>query len=132
MISLREIAGSGEWESGRRGLRRRAVAFALVALGLATQAPQVLAVPHRVELPEHCARAATERLGATMLPAGPAVRRELSGRNGSGGGRYLFYVDIGSEQAGLPLRLRMYCTVDAAGEVRSLSTIPRVGVSQSS
>lgn len=126
MIALREIAGSGEWGSGRHGLRRRAVAFALAALGLATQASQVLAVPHRVELPEHCARAATERLGATMLPAGPAVRRELTDGHGSGAGRYLFYVDIGSLQTRLPLRLRMYCTVDAAGEVQSLSTVPRV------
>jgi len=126
-----DTAGSKAWKSGRRAIHACLMTWTLVAAGGVLQAPQAHAVLHRVPLPEDCAHAAAQRLGMTLLPEGTAVRRELPDREGAATGRYIFYVDIASVQTRMPLRLRMYCTVDAAGRVESLSTLPRMRGSRS-
>ena len=105
------------------GPRLRALAGALVLMPAIAQVPAAGAMPHRDPVVDDCVRAAVAQMGV-------GLERRIEGSvrvhdEPTAGQRV--YLDVVSTTTRLPLRLRLYCSVNEQGVLEHVLSTPRLG-----
>lgn len=106
-------------------IRTQTVKFAIcgvLSLIGASYGADTRAFAHRTTLTDECVRAAEHRMGvhftraqepSTVTPNDTVVRKVV-------------YLDVSSADTRLPVELRLYCSVNTAGEIENVTSMPRL------
>lgn len=106
----------------RAGPGMRALACALIVLPAAILGAGAGAYPHRATPVDDCVRAAVSRMEIE-------VTRRIEGTvrmRGDADAKKVVYLDVVSGTERLPVRMRLYCSVNENGTVEHVLSIPRL------
>ena len=105
-----------------KGSGMRVLARALLVLPAAVLGTAASAYPHR-ELPvDECVQAAVARMGIELTQRIEGAVRV----RGDTGATSVVYLDMASDSARLPVRVRLYCSVNERGEIEHVLSMPRL------
>ncbi len=105
-----------------KGAGMRALARALLVLPAAVLGTAANAYPHREPPVDECVQAAVARMGVELTQRIEGSVRIL----GDAQAMQVVYLDIASDGAPLPVRLRLYCSVNERGEIEHVLSMPRL------
>lgn len=106
-------------------IRTQSVKYAIcgvLSLIGASYGADTRAFAHRATLVDECVNAAQDRMGIDFTRA-----RETSPVTPSDAApRKMVYLNVSSQDTRLPVDLRLYCSVNAAGEIENVTSMPRL------
>ena len=102
--------------------RMRALVCALIVLPVAVAGAAANTNPQRESPVEECVQAAVARMGSELTQRIEGSVRML----GDAQATQVVYLDIASDGARLPVRLRLYCSVNERGEIEHVLSMPRL------
>ena len=106
----------------RSGSRMRALACALIVLPAAVFGAAPNTSPQRVSPVDECVQAAVARMGSELTQRIEGSVRIL----GDAEATKAVYFDVASDGARLPVRMRLYCSVNENGEIEHVLSTPRL------
>lgn len=123
MTTQASAAPAGRARIRSSGSRLRALAGALVLMPAIAQVPAAGAMPHRDPVVDDCVRAAVAQMGV-------ALERRIEGsvrvRDDATAGQRV-YLDVVASSTRLPVRVRLYCSVNEQGVLEHVLSTPRLG-----
>lgn len=108
--------------AARSGSRMRALACALIVLPAAVAGTAAHTNPLRESPVDECVQAAVARMGNELTQRIEGSVRIL----GDAQAMQVVYLDIASDGARLPVRVRLYCSVNERGEIEHVLSTPRL------
>ena len=102
--------------------RIRSLACALMVLPAAVLGTAASAYPHRQPPVDQCVQAAVARMGIELTQRIEGTVRV----RGDTGATSVVYLDMASDSARLPVRVRLYCSVNERGEIEHVLSMPRL------
>ena len=104
-----------------KGSGMRVLARALLVLPAAVLGTAASAYPHR-ELPvDECVQAAVARMGVELTQRIEGAARLI----GDAETARVVYLDVATTGGRLPVRMRLYCSVNERGEIEHVLSMPR-------
>jgi hypothetical protein len=113
---------AGGTRPARSGSRFRKLACALMVLPAAVFCAAASASPQRESPVDECVQAAVARMGIELTQR---IEGTLQVRGDAETSRVV-YLDVESEEARLPVRMRLYCSVNESGEIEHVLSMPRL------
>ena len=105
-----------------KGSGMRVLARALLVLPAAVLGTAASAYPHR-ELPvDECVQAAVARMGVGLTQRIGGAARLI----GDAETARVVYLDVATPGGRLPVRMRLYCSVNERGEIEHVLSMPRL------